>query len=212
MVHIMKPPGGATTMKTSSIVLLALTLFGCSGASFTATDPLATPDAGSAEAANVMAVVAADTGLMVASHESGSSSGGSSSSSSGGTDSSPAPEEAGEAPEADSPSSIVVPDAASSDAIATADAGSCTPGATQCASDTQVEVCSPSGHWETATTCPYACVSGNCGGSCVPGMCAVVNGGASNAYIMACKSSGTWGIGCPSGQACSAGGPTCVTL
>ncbi len=54
------------------------------------------------------------------------------------------------------------------------DAG-CSPGATECTSDTQVATCGSGGEWGSATTCLYACVGtvgtvgGSCGGVCVPG-------------------------------------------
>lgn len=150
-------------MKTLTL-LLALTVstpLGCGGAPFTASDSLAMPtDTGSTPTTDVVtATTPDDAGLP-----SSSSSGGAGSVSEDG-----AASDGGAAPEADS-ANLPVPDAATDVAHATADAGNeCAPGATECTSDTQVQTCTASGQWGAATTCPYACVGGTCGGVCVPG-------------------------------------------
>jgi len=84
-------------------------------------------------------------------------------------------------------------------------AGVCTPGATQCMSDTQVQTCSTTGQWVT-TTCSDACVNGadggpgNCGGVCMPGAtqgCSRwdVGCGCDVGGSQTCGSNGQWG-GC----------------
>ena len=45
--------------------------------------------------------------------------------------------------------------------------GVCTPGVTQCTSNTQLQTCGANGQWATST-CPDACVGSTCGGVCVP--------------------------------------------
>jgi hypothetical protein len=158
---------------------LLLLLCSCGGAPFTASDPLATPDAGTAETTDVVTDVAADDGA---------------------------------ATEADSGSSFVAPDAAASDASATTDASgggwTCTPGATQCTSDTQVQTCGTSGQWGTATTCTYACTGGNCGGACVPNSTQC----SSDTQVQTCDGTGTWQAATACANACVSGncGGDCV--
>ena len=185
-------------MKTYSlIVLLAFALFGCSGSPFTAVDSLTISDAGMSETADiaVTVTVAEDVGPETGARESepetvdgsGSSSGeASTGSSSGGSGADSGP---------------------SSDSSPASDSGACVPGVTQCASDTQVETCGTNGQWGDATTCQYACVSGNCGGSCVPGATQC----ASYTQIEMCGVDGQWGVAttCPQtaeGLCCIAGG------
>jgi hypothetical protein len=76
----------------------------------------------------------------------------------------------------------------SSDTHVTNDSG-CSPGATECASGTEVETCTPSGQWGTRTTCPYACTSGGCGGVCVPGATQCYG----TMWVETCGLNGTWG-------------------
>jgi hypothetical protein len=89
--------------------------------------------------------------------------------------------------------------------VATRDgvAAVCSPVATQCTSNTQVETCGADGQWGTATTCEYACigyVGGNCGGVCVPSttQCAGSTG------IETCGTNGQWQMTttCSGGQVC----------
>jgi hypothetical protein len=135
---------------------------------------------------------------------SASSSGGSSGSSSGGASSS-----GGSSSGSSDGSAIEGDDGGGED---------CTPGATECVSETQVATCTTSGRWGTATTCTYACVGaddggagGNCGGTCVPGAsqcsatCTPLECTAET-----CGTIGQWGAAttCPGGQ-CGSGQPGC---
>ncbi len=75
--------------------------------------------------------------------------------------------------------------------------GVCTPGTTQCASDTQVQTCGADGQWATAT-CTYACVGASCGGTCKPGAtqtCSVwnVSCGCDVGGNQTCGANGQWG-------------------
>src|SRR4029079_15311912 len=65
-------------------------------------------------------------------------------------------------------------------------AGSCTPGAHQCA-DNVPQTCSAGGVWQSGTACPYVCAGGMCGGSCAPGATRCANG---QKHI--CDASGSW--------------------
>jgi hypothetical protein len=81
--------------------------------------------------------------------------------------------------------------------------GVCTPTATQCTSDTQVETCGPDEQWETPTTCQYVCVDdagGACGGVCMPGAMQCSGGS-----VETCSSEGQWGTTttCSGGMTCS---------
>ncbi len=69
----------------------------------------------------------------------------------------------------------------------------CTPSAKQCSSTTQIETCNSCGQWGTPSTCTYACVSGNCGGSCVPGTYRCDPDATVNAVDI-CSSAGAWGV------------------
>jgi hypothetical protein len=112
------------------------------------------------------------------------------------------------------PAEAAVPSDAQSDA-ATADAqapdaatGVCTPTATQCTSETQVETCGSDGQWEGPTTCQYACVDdagGACGGICTPGAMQCSGGAAET-----CSSEGQWvtTTTCSGGMTCAVSGGT----
>jgi hypothetical protein len=79
--------------------------------------------------------------------------------------------------------------------------GTCTPGATQCTSDTQVETCNTSGQWGAATTCSFVCtgyMGGNCGGVCTPNTTQCT----SDTQVETCSASGQWGTATTCTYAC----------
>lgn len=178
-------------MPKLSCFLTSIVLFGCGGDPFTVADSRATPDAGKVETSDIDAVDAAgtlatdpaDAGTVEVEPETRSIESGSGSGDSGLTS-----EETGLA--LDARSGDV--DAADASNQTTTDSGTatCTPGATQCASATQVETCGANGQLGAATTCPYACTGGACGGSCVPGSAKCD----SAMVIETCQPNGTWGV------------------
>jgi hypothetical protein len=131
-----------------STILSLLLLSACGGAPFTATDHAAADDAGhgaeSAPGDDALGLVQAPgeagstTGDAVVEGSGGSSS--SSSSSSGGVS---------ESGSGSSSSSSGGGSSSSSGSVGS----TCTPGATQCASDTQVETCGTDGQWGAAMMC-----------------------------------------------------------
>jgi hypothetical protein len=81
------------------------------------------------------------------------------------------------------------------------DSYSCTPGATQCTSETQLETCETNGQWGTATTCTYAClgyVGGYCGGVCIPNTTRCT----SDTHVETCSMTGQWGAATTCTYAC----------
>jgi len=116
-------------MRTRTFLFFAVV--GCGGSPFTTTPPLAaTTDSGSATEEVSSRDVAVDSGGSAA-EETGSTEGGSSS---------------GGEPLSGSSGSGSSTSSGSSN-------GACTPGATECASGTEVQACTASGQWGTTTTC-----------------------------------------------------------
>jgi hypothetical protein len=76
----------------------------------------------------------------------------------------------------------------------------CTPTATQCTSDTQVETCGSDGQWGAPTTCSYVCTGGACGGVCTQGAMQC-----SGESVETCSSDGQWETTttCSGGMTCS---------
>lgn len=88
--------------------------------------------------------------------------------------------------------------------------GVCSPGDTQCISNTQMETCGAGNQWGGPTTCPYACVGyagGACGGVCAPNavQCAGTSG------VETCTATGQWQTTttCTGGQTCQSGACAC---
>jgi hypothetical protein len=80
---------------------------------------------------------------------------------------------------------------------------SCTSGATECTSSTQVRTCN-NGSWANPQNCTNACVAGKCGGDCRPGATRCGSNGSGTAQT--CNNQGAWtSTTCPSGQSCQAG-------
>jgi formylglycine-generating enzyme len=83
----------------------------------------------------------------------------------------------------------------------------CTPGATECTSDTQMETCGTNGQWGSAATCPSACVEGEggLGGNCDV-MCIPTSTQCSGSAAQKCGPDGQWA----NAQACSGTTPFCA--
>lgn len=66
----------------------------------------------------------------------------------------------------------------------------CASGTTECVSDTQEKVCGPDGQWSQGNACKYVCISGACGGVCVPGTSTCSTSGPT---VQVCDANGQWG-------------------
>lgn len=81
--------------------------------------------------------------------------------------------------------------------------GECAPGATRCASETQLQTCNEQGQFLAGTACPFACVNGSCGGECSPGSRRCNPG---NGAPQFCSSTGIWQSQSPCQFVCSGSG------
>jgi hypothetical protein len=170
-------------------------------------------DGGSAEGAANGDATTGDAGDSGASVDAGGDSGPAAGEAGGAGDSAVPGSETGPA-EAGAPSDAQTDVGGSTDAQAAIDAvtadveapdaamGVCTPTATQCTSNTQVETCGSDGQWGAPTTCQYACVDdagGACGGVCMPGATQC-----SGESVETCSSEGQWETTtCSGGMTCS---------